>query len=83
MRPNPTRRAAPPYDRAACRRRHRAENLSARSKEWRAVATAHVALRLGPPTICSGPAQAQEVVPRIRIHSLVLPGQLLSAAAAP
>jgi transposase len=37
---NPTHRSAPrEYDRAAYRRRHRVENLWARLKEWRAVAT--------------------------------------------
>ncbi len=37
---HPTHRAAPrDYDRAAYRRRHRVENLWARLKEWRAVAT--------------------------------------------
>jgi transposase len=39
VRPNPTHRNARPYDRAAYRRRHRVENLWARLKEWRAVAT--------------------------------------------
>lgn len=39
VRPNPTHKSAPPHDRAAYRRRHRAENLWARLKEWRAVAT--------------------------------------------
>lgn len=35
----PTHKSAPPYDRAAYRRRHRVENLWARLKECRAVAT--------------------------------------------
>jgi transposase len=39
VRPNPTHPRAPPHDRAAYRRRHRVENLWARLKEWRAVAT--------------------------------------------
>lgn len=39
VRANPTHRNAPPHDRAAYRRRHRVENLWARLKEWRAVAT--------------------------------------------
>jgi transposase len=39
VRPNPTHRSAPAHDRAAYRRRHRIENLWARLKEWRAVAT--------------------------------------------
>ena len=39
MRANPTHRNARPCDRAAYRRRHRVENLWARLKEWRAVAT--------------------------------------------
>ncbi|MDJ0388520.1 IS5 family transposase [Roseomonas sp. E05] len=39
MRANPTHRNARPYDRAVYRRRHRVENLWARLKEWRAVAT--------------------------------------------
>ena len=36
---NPTHRRAPAYDAAAYRRRHRVENLWARIKEWRALAT--------------------------------------------
>jgi transposase len=36
---NPTRKSAPPHDPLACRRRHKVENLRARPKEWRAVAT--------------------------------------------
>lgn len=36
---HPRHRSAPPHDRAAYRRRHRIENLWARLKEWRAVAT--------------------------------------------
>jgi transposase len=39
VRPNPTHRSAPAHDRAAYRRRHRIENLWARLKEWRAVAS--------------------------------------------
>lgn len=39
MRPNPTHRRARDHDRAAYRGRHRVENLWARLKEWRAVAT--------------------------------------------
>ena len=35
----PTRARAPPHDRPACARRHRIENLWARVKEWRAIAT--------------------------------------------
>ena len=36
---HPPHRNAPPHDRAAYRRRHRIENLWARLKEWRALAT--------------------------------------------
>lgn len=35
----PTHPRAPPHDRSAYARRHRIENLWARLKEWRAVAT--------------------------------------------
>lgn len=41
VRPNPTHRRARDHDRAAYRGRHRVENLWARLKEWRAVATRH------------------------------------------
>jgi transposase len=36
---HPTHRRTPAYDRPAYRRRHRVENLWARLKEWRAIAT--------------------------------------------
>jgi transposase len=36
---HPTHKNAPAHDRAAYRRRHRVENLWARLKEWRALAT--------------------------------------------
>lgn len=39
VRPNPTHRSAPEHDRDAYRRRSRVENLWARLKEWRALAT--------------------------------------------
>ncbi len=39
VRPNPTHPHAPAHDRVAYRRRHRIENLWARLKEWRALAT--------------------------------------------
>jgi transposase len=39
VRANPTHRHARPCDRTAYRRRHRIENLWARLKEWRALAT--------------------------------------------
>ena len=39
VRSNPTHPRAKRFDRAAYRRRHRVENLWARLKEWRAVAT--------------------------------------------
>ena len=39
VRSNPTHPRAAPYDRRVYRRRHRIENLWARLKEWRAIAT--------------------------------------------
>ena len=36
---HPTHKKAPPHDPGAYRRRHKVENLWARLKEWRAVAT--------------------------------------------
>jgi transposase len=36
---HPTHKSAPPHDPVAYRRRHEVENLWARLKEWRAVAT--------------------------------------------
>ena len=39
VRANPTHPRRPHFARAAYRRRHRVENLWARLKEWRAVAT--------------------------------------------
>jgi transposase len=36
---HPTHKGAPPHDPVAYRRRHKVENLWARLKEWRAVAT--------------------------------------------
>ena len=37
----PTPKSAPPHDPVAYRRRHEVENLWARLKGWRAVATRH------------------------------------------
>jgi transposase len=39
IRSNPTRKRQDHFDPAACRRRHKGENMWAQPKEWRALAT--------------------------------------------